>query len=161
MRYFSASGWQITAHVCWCRFHPHHKKWVWKVPLINSFYIKQISNYPLIGGNKSNKYTKIIIHYILLSTNPFDMFCHFFHPLFLIPRFFFCVFGMVQRNLFSRHLIGRLPPFHLWVSGLVFLRGLFSISQEPWWWWMMGAGTLVFSISPSGSHLSRISHKKI
>lgn len=78
----------------------------------------------------------------------------------LLILLYFSAFGMACRNLFSRHLIGRLPPFHLWVSGLVFLGGLFSISQEPWWWWMMGAGTVVFSISPSGSHLSRISHKR-
>lgn len=52
-----------------------------------------------------------------------------------------------------------LATFHL-VSGSVFFWGLFSISQQPWWWWTTGAGTLMFSISPSGSHLSRISHKR-
>lgn len=78
---------------------------------------------------------------------------------FLIFLYFYA-FGIAWKNLFCRHLIGSLPPFHLRVSGLVFLWGLFSISREPWWWWMMEAGTLVFSISPSGSHLSRISHKR-
>lgn len=79
--------------------------------------------------------------------------------LFSHPSLFLQFWNGMEKSVFQASN-WNLASFHLRVSGLVFLRGLFSISQQPWWWWMMGAGTLVFSISPSGSHLSRISHKR-